>query len=105
MEKILIDAKRVMAKCGGICDKTLRRWVEERRFPPSVNPKGHKRFWALETVENWIADRQQPIEAAVVVPAKKQKRKQEEFQQRQANAAAVLARHGGNTGNGEGGVK
>jgi len=105
MEQFL-TAKDVM-KTWQIEKETLNRWIEGKLFPKPLTPKGKRRRWKPDVVQEWIAERESQIameerQLQIAHPPplvtgsrehKEQKRKIKEFEARQQQASERLDAH------------
>ena len=48
-----IKAEPTRELCGGICDMTLRRWMDLRGFPRPIYI-GRVRYWREDEVAEWL---------------------------------------------------
>ena len=48
-----INAAAVRDLCGGVCDMTLWRWLDQRDFPKPVYI-AKRRYWKTASVIDWL---------------------------------------------------
>jgi predicted DNA-binding transcriptional regulator AlpA len=58
-DDVLLTARQVCTKLGGISCMTLWRWLgsDTVRFPQPTARINNRRFWSLAVIRRWLAER------------------------------------------------
>jgi predicted DNA-binding transcriptional regulator AlpA len=58
-DDVLLTARQVCAKLGGISCMTLWRWLgsDTVRFPQPTARINNRRFWSVGVIRRWLAER------------------------------------------------
>jgi predicted DNA-binding transcriptional regulator AlpA len=58
-DDVLLTARQVCTKLGGISSMTLWRWLgsETVRFPQPTARINNRRFWSVGVIRRWLAER------------------------------------------------
>lgn len=58
-DDVLLTARQVCAKLGGISSMTLWRWLgsDTLRFPQPTARINKRRFWSVGVIRRWLAER------------------------------------------------
>jgi len=58
-DDVLLTARQVCAKLGGISCMTLWRWLgsDTVRFPRPTARINNRRFWSVGVIRRWLAER------------------------------------------------
>ena len=86
MEKLL--TLREVLELIRVAYSTLRRWMNSKKFPKSVNCRG-KLLWTQSSIESWMFQQSESASAPVITTPKQRRQADTAYQA----ARATLERH------------
>ena len=90
MEKLL--TLRDILELLGISYSSLRRWMNEQTFPPSVSGRGKKLLWTESSIKSWMNQQSTPVNVSTSLVTTLPKQRKTDDAAYQA-ARAALERH------------